>query len=318
MRLKLIVVSCLAMLTIPIIGCNGGGGTITVSDADTKELDDVRTLELARANYGFRLGALIARYRLTGNMQRQIWAQRELKNLNEAHTVKFKGFGRVVMPDAKALDEADEVLLVELTVAARQDYRAAIAGLQSHYDGLGDEEKIRLIRGMFEKFDPVRTYMYYLSAEIPAKTLVASDDVAEANAAFEASLRHYAKSRSLLAFGAKVRKARHEALVGLRGLVRSYPTSSKIGRSAFFIAEIYRSLDEPARAAVWYDRAFQWDAALPDPARYRAATLYDHNRQMRDPAKARRYYKMAVASEPSYTENARNARLRIKELTPEK
>lgn len=311
MKLKLTAVFCLTMLSVAMIGCNGEEAKIIVSNTDVAELSAARALELARGNYSFRLQSLVTRYQKTGNRDKEKWARRELNNLGQAHEVKFEGVGLAVVPQSGALDQADEALAVELVVAARTEYTRAASDLLSHYDGIRDEKKIELMHGILDRFDPVRTYLYYLSAEVPAATLVASDSMPAADVAFDEAEKLYSGSKSLLKIGAKGRRARRAALQGFRGLVQDYPKSNKIGQSAYFIAEIYRQVDELIRAAVWYDRAFQWDAAVPHPVRYRAATLYDFG--IHDATKALAYYKMAVKLDPT-TRNLDHAKRRIKEL----
>jgi len=317
MKRKLTVMFCLALAWIPLVGCNGDKAKITIRRADVEELAAVKAFELARADYRFRLKALITRYKQIGNMQKQVWAQRELKNLIDAQTIEFYGFGTVVAPDTAALDQAGEAMLVELVVEARKAYSEAASELLGYYDKRRDDRKVALMSKMFDRFDPVRTYLYYLSAEIPASTLVASEDIAAADEVFDSALKAYRVSISHLKFGDDVYQARRRALGAFRGLVQDYPKSTRIGRSAYFIAEIYRAVGEPARAVVWYDRAFQWDAAIVHPARYRAAILYDYNEQVRDRAKARVYYAMAIKYEKGYERNAAHARKRIKELSPD-
>ena len=95
-------------------------------------------------------------------------------------------------------------------------------------------------------------------------------------------------------------------------LVQGYPNSAKIGRSAFYIAELYRRRDELARATVWYDRAWQWDDELTEPARYKAATLYDY--KLSDLRNALKYYGLTIKHEKKHKANVENARKRIEEI----
>ena len=84
MMRKLTATCCLTMLLIVLSGCNGKDLKISANAEDSQELDAVRFYKLAMGNYRFRLNALLNRYKNDGNMQKLIWAERELKNLDNA------------------------------------------------------------------------------------------------------------------------------------------------------------------------------------------------------------------------------------------
>jgi len=282
---------------------------VTVGPKDPEVLDAATALEVAGVNYHFRLKALREKVKKAGDIQKQGWAEKELKNLADAQTIRWKGMGRIVAPGPETLAEANEAELVELVVAARTAYLKALRDLLGIYQVRQDLPKVSLVRQMREKFNPVHTYLYYLHAEVPPEDLRAAQRVAAADRAFEQAVKLYEEGRSGLGLGATRHRKRLQALEAFRGLVLAHPRSSKIGHSAFRIAELYRGYEEYARAALWYDRAWQWDPKIPEPVRYRAATMYEF--KMGDKEKALKYYALAIQHEKAYRRNVEHARNRI-------
>lgn len=328
MKRTIIATLSLAAISICLCGCpNGkpsgpvglvikdGITTITLSADSKTEVQAATAVEVARMNYIFYLNALHENFKQTGDVQKQTWADRELQNLLDAHTIQWRGMDEIVAPSHKSLAKADENLLVEWAVSAREDYLRTVENLMSVYKSreILNRPRAEAVERIQDGFDPVRTYMYYLSAEIPASNLRAVQTVPEADKLFEQGLKFYKDGTSALStFIAIGKTQRRQALEAFLKLVRSYPTSAKIGRSAFYIAELYRRCDEPARAAVWYDRACEWDDRLVEPARYKAATLYDY--KLGDLRNALKYYKLTIKHEKKHEGNVENARKRIKEI----
>lgn len=280
---------------------------------DAKEAASVEAVELARVNYQFFLEVLRDRMKVGGDIRKQVWAERELKNLVDAHTLKWKGLGEIVPPDPSSLDDANEALLVEYVVGARKGYLKALDDLLSIYQTAQDEKKIARVDAVLKAFNPVHTYLYYLTAEIPGPTLRAIKPQLAASDLFDEAMKAYRSAARRLGVGEAARLNYVEAFRKFGLVVEKYPESDKISRCAFHIAEINRHFGEYDRAAMWYDRAWQWNPQTPDPVRFRAAFLYDF--KLKNRTKALEYYRLTVEFETDF-DNREYAEKRIGILAP--
>lgn len=286
---------------------------LDLTGASKDQVDAAVALETARVHYDYRLQVLQGYYAKIGDMQKLTWARRERKNLREVQTFTWLGLPGIKPPPGEAVAGADERLLVEYVVAARKEYLQALAGLRAYYEATGATFRASLVRNMQEeRFDPIRTYMYFLHAEIPGPDLKPMAVIPEAEKLFTQAVRLH-RSGKILPAVTDYRK-QERALVLFRKLVDQYPTSSTIAEAAFYIAEIYKEyFKEHYRAVHWYRRAWQWDPNIALPARFQAATVYDFHLQNK--AQAVACYRGAIEYEPFKSNNVRYAHQRIQELT---
>ncbi|MCD6364790.1 MAG: hypothetical protein J7M14_02840 [Planctomycetes bacterium] len=303
-----------------VTGCTGKGKgqsdqVKAIGYSAQEELDTMQALELARENYRFRLEALKHRFTTVGDLQRESWADKELKNLLSVDRLVRKGVREVEAPQMESLAGADVAMLIELVVSARRTYLQAADKLLSMYQRSQDIENVRKVRSAREKFNPIMTYLYSLSAEIPGPQLRATVVRPEAERAFKYAMGNYEfGKRSVASLSQTGRQRRLAALKAFRQIVSKYPDSTKIGRCAFYIAELYRKYGEYDRAVVWYDRAWQWDPNIEEPARYEAARLYDH--KLADRVAAVKYYRLAIETEGRHAAKIDIARDRLRTIAP--
>jgi len=303
-------VAVLVLVAGVLVGCPGPS---IQTPGDATETASAEAVELARANYQFFLEALRDRMKVGGDIRKQVWAERELENLADAHTLRWDGLGEIVPPDASSLADANEALLVEYVVGARRGYLKAIDDLLAIYQSTQDERKIRRVEAVLNAFNPVYTYLYYLTAEVPGPTLRAIKAQLAATDLFNEAMKPYQAAEKRLGMGEGARLNYIEAIGKFRQVVEKYPESDRIARCAFHIAEINRHFGEYDRAAMWYDRAWQWNPQTPNPVRYRAATMYDF--KLKSPAKALEYYRLTLEFETDF-DNRAYAEKRIKMLGP--
>ena len=146
---------------------------LTVSpspDADV-ECRTVTAVETSRVNYMFHLNVLKDYYESIGNIGKLTWATREVNNLQQARTFQWRGVPAILPPARESPEKPDERLLVEHVVSARRNYQTAVIKLLAHYESQNLTFKAKVIRNMQERLYPFRTYMYFLSAEIPPADL---------------------------------------------------------------------------------------------------------------------------------------------------
>lgn len=285
---------------------------LDLTGAAKVEVDAATVLETARVNYAYRLQVLQGYYGKIGDMDKLTWARREAKNLQQVQTFRWVGIPEIRPPKGESVAGADERLLVEYVVTARKQYLDALGALRKRYESSGATFRASLVRNMQERFDPIRTYKYFLHAEVPPPNLMPAAVIPAADKLFEEARRLY-RSGKILPAVTDYRKQRR-ALVLFRRLIDRYPTSNTIAEAAFYTGEIYKEyFREYVRAVYWYRRAWQWDPTLTLPARFQAATVYDFHLQNK--ARAVECYRGTIEHEQFKWNNVRYAYQRIEELT---
>ena len=309
-----ILLSCmLAAAAFLATGCPPKAPVMIASKEDQHQLSAAQALDVARVHYEFYLAALANRAKYTGDARKYLWAQREMKNLKDSRPIEWQGL-KTTPPPAKSAANMRKVLLIEEVIRARREYLRAAVDLRAMYKDRKDKARTMHVQEMLDRFNPIYTYLYYLEAEIPPATLRAETTVVAADMAFDKAMKVYDEGTNLLRnIKPSVRhKQRLAALKAFRDLVDAYPKSNKIGRCAYYIGEIYRRYDEWTRALVWFDRAWQWDAGLTEPTRFRAADIY-HAQSNRK--KAIEYYRLSLKHEKSHPQLMEYARERLEYLT---
>jgi len=290
--------------------------TLTVISANAAERAAVVASEEARVNYRYRLVVLQSFYKASGNLDKQRWTERELKNLEQANTFTWEGIPEITPPKGESLANADEHLLVEYAVSARKAYLKSVRDLAGFYHGSAPNSyKARRVANILERFDPIRTYMYLLDAEVPPANLHPVEVIPEAEKLYAEGIKLYEDGKGILhVFMTTDYRKQRQALGKLLQLVRSYPRSTKIALAAYYIGEIYKEyFNENLRAVYWYERAFGWDPNLTKPARFQAATVHDY--RLFNRAKAVELYRQTIIHEQFNASNVQFAHRRIRELT---
>ena len=318
--LAAVTIACVAVSAIS--GCGAGlpeppktaegrrVEVLSLDRADAEEVAAVKSAESARFNYKYRLEILEAYYSLIGNIDKLVWARREIENLARAQTFTWEN-PQVELPEGESLEGADESMLVEEAVKARQDWLAALTRLSEHYHLKKDTFRRNLIENVKARLDPVYTYMYFLDVEIPPETLRPGTMSPEAENLYEQAIQ--LKKEGVRSFQAARKRKHRQALVLLLKLIAEHPSSTKIALSAYEIADIYEgSFSEYIRAVHWYRRAWQWDSDIDKPARFRAAVVYD---RLRDKEKALECYHLVLENETADAMNIHRAKIRIREIT---
>jgi len=288
---------------------------VTVSRDDPAELKAVTELKTAAVSYKYRLEVLAGYYDKVGNLDKLRWANQELENLASVQTFRWEGAPEVLPPVGESIAEADEHVLVDSVIAARNRYLAALSNLAELYAQQGQTFKLRLVQNMQQRFDPVRTYMYFLEAEIPPADLKPTEVIPAADALFEKALKTHLEGKPLPAITDYDKQ--RKALEMFLQLVHDYPRSTRIALAAYYIADIYKEyFNENVRAVNWYQRAWQWDPTITKPARFQAAVVWDY--RLKNHEKARQLYRAAIQYEQFNQSNVSFATKRIKELTEQK
>lgn len=298
----------------PIETPNGPIKSIAVSPADKELYGAVKTAEEARANYRYRLTILQAYYNRIGNADKSNWAKDEMGCLAEAQWFRFEGLEQIVMPAGEDLTNADEATLVEYVATARKAWVDAMTKVASLYDQRDMTTQAAAVRRASKRLDPLRVYAYILVAEIPNANLRATDPIPAADAMFNHAYKLFREGKGMVPmFDTRYGKERQAARLFLQ-LIHDYPTSNKIALSAYYLGDIYKEyFNRNVEAVQWYERAWQWDKNITEPARFQAATVYDQ--RLLNYPKAVECYRAAIKDDPWRLLNREYARDRIKALT---
>ena len=276
------------------------------------ERDAVVATEVARFNYKYRLQALKEYFLRDGYLDEYNSATSELENLERSMTFQWENIPDIRAPKGVSFEQTDARALVEYTVAARKAYLAALDELAQFYERQDrDSYTAKRVRNLQARLDPTRMYAYFLDAEIPGPDLKPVESIPDADKLYANAMKLYRSGQ--IAPGITHYTKEKQALMLLQQLVRQYPRSTKIALAAYYIAEIYKEYrEENLRAVHWYERAWQWDPTITEPARFQAAVIYDL--RMRNFEKAIELYREALKYDPPRLGNARFCTNRIEEL----
>jgi tetratricopeptide (TPR) repeat protein len=165
-----------------------------------------------------------------------------------------------------------DVELVERLMASRHDYQLALENLRKHYLVVGDVERARWAEEELIHFHRIGKQAFRLELDVPPPTLQAAYNIPEANDLYKKAMTYKDKG-----WGNDYIDNQRRAEILFQQLLTNYPQSDKIDDSAFQLGEIYesKSYKQYRRAAIYYERCFQWNPNTQFDARLRAARLYD-------------------------------------------
>ncbi len=216
--------------------------------------------------------------------------------------------------DLTAPASAMEVDLVEDLSAKREEYVKAIKTLKSYYEQTGNHRKEMWTERELNMLGESPQYTYITAGKAASAELRASETIEAADEMYREADKLYSTARFLAILGDKPKL--RQALSMFNELIEKYPTSDKIDDAAYKAGAIYESFGDEKLAATYYQRAFQWDAETPYPARYKAAYLLDNKLGMK--SQALNLYKESLEKENLYSKNREHAEDRVKALETSK
>ncbi|MHC4912233.1 MAG: tetratricopeptide repeat protein [Planctomycetota bacterium] len=206
---------------------------------------------------------------------------------------------------------AHETDIVEQVLVTRQAYRQGLEALIEYYTKEGNSMKVEWAKRELAALDKMPQYNYIVEASLAGPDLRATDAVRAADYLYEEALALEKKARGLVLVVNAVQL--RQALDKYNELITTYPSSDKIDDAAYQAAGIYEHFQDYTIAALYYQRAHQWDPSSAYPAVYKAAYILDRRLHLR--AEAMELYQQALKKEslwPSYREFAE---MRIAEFT---
>lgn len=206
---------------------------------------------------------------------------------------------------------AGESDLVEQVAVSRQAYRNALQFLSQYYSKSGNNMKLVWVQRELTAMDKMPQYKYIVEAGLAGAELRAIASIPEADQLYHQAQMLEKKAKGFIIFPDS--DLLRLALDKYNELIRKYPTSDKIDDAAYKAAGIYEHFKDFSIAVLYFQRAYQWDAYTPNPARFRAAFILDQ--KLRRRADALDIYREAVKQESGYESWAEYAEKRIRQLT---
>ena len=178
---------------------------------------------------------------------------------------------------SKQTDTGD-IELVERLLVARRDYQKTLILLRAHYLKVGDMERARWAEEELLQFHRINHQAFKLELDVPPPSLRPSVNVPEANKLYTQAMTY--KDHG---WGNDYVDNQRRAEILLQQLLTQYPQSTKISDVAYQLGDLYESkaFRQYHRAALYFERCFQWNPNTQFDARIRAARIYDRHTQER-------------------------------------
>ena len=205
---------------------------------------------------------------------------------------------------------ARETDLVEGLIHHRRGYQRSLEELASYYEQTGNDMKLQWARQELRDFDQANQYDYIIEAAVAGPDLRGDRSIAEADLLFREARDIEAGARRVIGYdGDELRRA----LDKYNELIRRYPSSDKIDDAAYHAGQIYERFRDWRLAAIYFQRAYQWNPDTPHPSRYRAAHVLDQRLARRQ--EALELYREALEKEDLRSSQRDFAEIRIGRLT---
>jgi TolA-binding protein len=206
---------------------------------------------------------------------------------------KYANYNTPMTPAAQsgpALTSERDIL--EQLALNRQAYIESLQQLMNYYTTTGNEASLKLAKREYANVMASPQYAYVVEAQVPGAELRAAASIPAADALYDDAVA--TEKRAYVGPVVVDEKMLRLAMNKFTQVIRQYPTSTKIADAAFRLGDAHEHFKEHAIAAVYYERAAQWDKNIKSPARYRAAHIYDYF--LHDRQKALMLYQDAIAA----------------------
>ena len=162
--------------------------------------------------------------------------------------------------------------LVERLIAARKEYQVSLEALRTHYISVGDLERARWAEEELISHHRVAKNAFLLELDVPPPTLKGTVNIPEANDLYRRALTYKDKG-----WGTDFIDNQRRAEILFQTILNNNATSNKIGDVAYQLGDLYegKTYKQYKRAAMYYERSFQWNPLSQSDGRLRSARLYD-------------------------------------------
>jgi hypothetical protein len=208
--------------------------------------------------------------------------------------------------------EAGEADIIEHMATSRHAYRQYLESLIVYYKKAGDNMKLRWAEDELDRLNKMPQYSYIIEASVAGPNLKAKDSINEANYLYDEAYRLEKAARATWVVFVDENLLR-VALDKYNQVIKQYSTSDKIDDAAYRAGGIYEHFKDYTIALLYYQRAYQWDSATTNPARFKAAYILDQYLHRR--AEALPLYQYALGNEKLSDDDQEFVQKRIEELT---
>jgi tetratricopeptide (TPR) repeat protein len=201
---------------------------------------------------------------------------------------------------------------VERLLSARKEYQTTLETLRAHYIATGDIERARWAEEELVQFHRIPKHAFVLGLDAPPPTLQAHQNIPEANNLYVRAMTFKDKG-----WGTDYIDNQRRAELLLQQMLTNYPQSDKISDAAYQLGDLYegKAYQQFDRAALYFERCYQWNPKTQHDARLRAARLYE--RRVNERAKAIEIYKEITTHETD-AKRIEEAQRRLAELGAKK
>ena len=198
--------------------------------------------------------------------------------------------------------------MVERLLASRKEYQIALESLRTHYVNLGDLERARFAEEELIQYHRIVKNPFLLELDVPPPNLQGTTNIPEANELYRRAMTFKDKG-----WGNDYTDNQRRSEILLQQLLSNPSTSNKISDTAYQLGDLYegKAYKQYQRAALYYERAHQWNPLTSTDARLRAARIYD--RLGIDRNRAIELYKEIVQQETD-TQRIQEAQRRLADL----
>jgi hypothetical protein len=199
--------------------------------------------------------------------------------------------------------------ICERLLAARKEYQLTLEALRKHYIAVGDLTRARWAEDELLQFHRMLKPAFRLELDVPPPTLKGTQNIPEANKIFRQAMSFKDKGWS-----SEYTDNQRRAELLFQKLLTEHPQSNKISDAAYQLGDIYesRAFRQYHRAAMYFERCYEWNDKTQHDARIRAARLYE--RQLNDRGKAAAIYQLILSHETD-ERRIEEARRRQQELS---
>lgn len=179
-----------------------------------------------------------------------------------------------------------DIELVERLLASRRDYQISLENLRKHYNSINDVERMKWAEEELRQFHRIPKQAFRLELDVPPPTLQAAYNIPEANELFRRAMTYKDKG-----WGTDLIDNQRRAELLFQQILTNFPQSDKIDDTAYQLGDLYegKTYKQYRRAALYFERCYQWNPNTQFDARLRAARIYD--KQLADRIRAQEIYK---------------------------
>ena len=172
-----------------------------------------------------------------------------------------------------------ETDIIEEMAVNRQAYRQGLKLLVDYYTRTGNNMKLKWAKKELAALDAIPQYNYIIEAITAGPNLRASTMIPEAELMYMEAVRLEKRAKGLVVIYNE--NLLRLALDKYNQLISKHPTSDKIDDAAFKAGGIHEHFGDYTIAALYYERAYQWDPDTLYPARFKAAYIWDKRLHIR-------------------------------------